>query len=145
MAYDLCVAHRVLLYVDYLARCLSLWICLILLLSYRGRGLYLNRLRDWPLIRHLHISVILAMLPPLSVSMSRLLIIFILNLRMLVLSSRVTLKLLIMQPLWVLRLGEIDLFHSGSKYHAIVLLNTPVIKLLSRWCHLLFLILKIFT
>lgn len=135
MAYDLCVAHRVLLYVDYLARRLSLWICLILLLSNWHRGL--NRLRDWSLTRHLHIPVILGMLPPLGVSMSRFLIILILMLRILVLSCGMSLKLLIMQPLWVLRLGEIDLFHGGSKYHAFLLLNTPVINLLSRRCHLL--------
>jgi len=124
---------------------LSLWICLILLLSNRRRGLNLYRMRDWPLTRNLHIPVILGMLPPLGVSMSRFLIILILMLRILVVSSGVTLKLLIMQPIWVLRLGEIDLFHGGSKYHAIVLLNTPVIKLLGRRCHLLLLILKIFT
>ena len=134
MAYDLCVAHRVLLYVDYLARRLRLWICLILLLSNRGRGL--DCLLDWPLTRHLNIPEILAMLSPLGVSMSRFLIILFLMLGILIVSSGVTFKILIMQPLWVLRLGEIDLFHSGSKYHAILLLNTPFINLLSRRCHL---------
>lgn len=86
---------------------------------------------DWPLTRHLNIPEILAMLSPLGVSMSRFLIILILLLRILDVSSGVSLKLLIMQPLWVLRLGEIDLFHSGPKHHSIVVLNTPIVKLVS--------------
>ena len=82
LAYDLGVPHRVLLYVDYLARRWSLCIRLMLLLllmrrrrrrgRYRCGGLNFNRLLDWPLsLLPLHKPMILSILPPLGgVSMS---------------------------------------------------------------------------
>ena len=91
----------------------------------------LNSLLDWPRNRRLSITMILGMLPPLVVRVSRLLIIFMLLFLVLLMSSLVTLRLWILLPLWVLRLGEIDLFHCGPKHHPIVVLNTPIVKLLS--------------
>ena len=75
--------------------------------------------------------MILGMLPPLVVSVSRLLIILMLLFLVLLMSSLVTLRLWILLPLWVLRLREIDLFHSCPKHHSIVVLNTPIVKLVS--------------
>lgn len=126
LAYDLRVPHRVLLHVDYLTRSWSLRICLMLLLRYSCWGLNLNSLLDWSRIRHLRIAVILGMLPPLVVPVSRLLIILMLLFLVLLMSSLVSLRLWILLPLRVLRLGEIDLFHSGPKHHSIIVLNTPI-------------------
>ena len=91
----------------------------------------MNGLLDWTRILTLRIAVILGMLPPLVVSVSRLLIILMLLFLVLLMSSLVTFILWILLPLWVLRLGEIDLFHSCPKHHSIVVLNTPIVKLLS--------------